>query len=71
MSDPAVIEVETKMCPFCGNRRVFRLNAAAYNRWRGGELIQNAFPDLTPDEREQLISGTCPGCWDRYMSDEE
>lgn len=27
--------------------------------------IQNAFPYLTPDQRERLQSGTCPPCWER------
>lgn len=34
---------------------------AAYGR---GELIQNAMPNLSDDEREFLISGFCPECWD-------
>lgn len=36
-----------------------------YSRWRGGELIQDAMPKLTADEREFVISGCTPSCWDR------
>ena len=33
-----------------------------FEAWRNGELIQNAMPDLTFTEREQLISGLCLKC---------
>jgi len=36
-----------------------------YSRWRGGELIQDAMPKLTADEREFVMSGCTPSCWDR------
>ena len=36
-----------------------------YARWRGGELIQDAMPQLTVDEREFVISGCTPKCWDK------
>lgn len=29
--------------------------------WSSGTLIQQAMPDLTPEEREFLISGLMPG----------
>ena len=32
-----------------------------YHRWRSGDLIQNAFPNLTADQREFLKTGTIPG----------
>jgi len=32
--------------------------------WQGGKLAQDAFPYLSPEERELLISQTCGGCWD-------
>lgn len=49
-------------CPFCGNDHSVMVNFEAYENWMGGELIQNAMPDLTPTEREQLISNLCPKC---------
>lgn len=32
-------------------------------RWQAGELIQNVMPELTPDEREFIISGMTPEEW--------
>ena len=37
----------------------------AYIKWANGALIQRVMPELTADQREILISGTCPGCWEK------
>ena len=50
------------ICPFCGEDHAVEVNLAQYDAWQNGELIQNAMPDLTPTEREELISGLCPKC---------
>ena len=55
------IDVEIT-CPFCGANHAVEVNLAQYEAWQNGELIQNAMPDLTFTEREQLISGLCPKC---------
>lgn len=33
-------------------------------RWKDGELIQNVMPNLTPAEREFLITGYTQDDWD-------
>ena len=33
--------------------------------------IQDIFPYLTPAERELLISGICPECWDKLFGGED
>jgi len=35
----------------------------SFHSWKGGELIQNAFPDLTADEREFVKTGISPKEW--------
>ena len=55
----AIVEIR---CPFCGNTHFVNVNEDAYYAWQDGMLIQNAMPDLTPTEREQLISHICPEC---------
>ena len=55
------IDVEIT-CPFCGADHAVEVNFAQFEAWQNGELIQKAMPDLTPTEREQLISGLCPKC---------
>jgi len=39
--------------------------------WLGGQLIQDAMPNLTPDEREFLISGTTPEEWKDIFGEED
>jgi len=59
-------------CPFCGRGNEVEVNESDYWDWQDGELVQNAFPYLSADEREMLISGICPTCWDKmFGSDEE
>lgn len=56
-------------CPFCGHANFVEVNESDYWDWQDGELVQRAFPYLTPDEREMLISGICPKCWDATFGD--
>ena len=69
MSD--TIEVKTKTCCVCDKFEVLTLNRSAVESWQEGEYIQNAFPDMSDNERELLISGTHPTCWDKLFPREE
>lgn len=41
-------------------------------RWKtGGELIQRVMPNLTPDEREFIITGIVQEEWDAAFPEEE
>ena len=55
-------------CPFCGRANEVEVNDIDYLDWQDGEFVQNAFPYLSADEREMLISGICPTCWDKTFS---
>lgn len=50
------------ICPFCGAEHSVEVDLAQFEAWQNGELIQRVMPDLTPTEREQLISRMCPKC---------
>lgn len=53
------------ICPFCGVEHFVTCDAAAFDVWQGGELIQNTgLIELSATEREQLISHLCPKCQD-------
>lgn len=56
------------MCNVCNESHIVRVKAKDYDRFSIGELIQNASPYLTPNERELLISGTCGKCFDEMFS---
>lgn len=58
-------------CPICHCDTYLQVDAEEYARWQAGELIQVAMPYLDADEREMLISGICPTCWDDMFGDED
>lgn len=60
-------------CPFCGNTSVVVVGKADFEKWENGACVQDAFPYLSADDRERLISGICPTCWDDMFNgmDEE
>ena len=59
-------------CPFCGELTEVTVTALDYVAYTSGELAQKAFPYLSPDERELIISGMCPDCQSKFFgSDEE
>ena len=55
----------TKACPFCKRRYQNVFDADAYRKWEHGMTVQDAFPDRSADDREFLITGICPECWDK------
>jgi hypothetical protein len=58
-------------CPICGHANFVEVNEADYWDWQDGTLVQDAFPYLSADEREMLISGICPTCWANTFGDLE
>jgi hypothetical protein len=58
-------------CPFCGKAHEIEVNEIDYLDWKDGMLAQEAFPYLSADEREMLISGICPDCWNGMFGQEE
>ena len=54
-------------CIYCGTKEVYHLPAKDVRAWRNGKLIQDALPQLPAEDREFLISGLCPKCWDKLF----
>lgn len=65
--------IVTTICPFCGHAHEVAVSEADFWDWQDGALVQDAFPYLTADEREMLVSGICPDCWEQTFggSDED
>ena len=57
-------------CKMCGDLHTIQLSYSGEAAWRCGELIQDALPELTADERELLLSQTCGKCWDALFPEE-
>ena len=57
------MKVTTPPCISCGETSEVEVDSNRYQAWQAGTLIQNAFPAFTADERELLMTGTHPACW--------
>jgi len=55
----------TKTSPLTGNINTMDMDVSEEQiaAWQGGVLIQRAMPNLTPDEREFLMTGYTPEDW--------
>ena len=58
-------------CRMCNEIYCVEVEAEGYQQWKAGALIQNALPNLTPDERELLISKTCDDCWNKLFPEND
>lgn len=66
-----LLNVETR-CPICGEYSIITVDKEDYLAWQKGDLLaQDAFPYLNVEDREMLISGICPDCWERMFPAEE
>lgn len=54
-------------CKFCNKEVLITVDEEDIKKYENGALIQQAFPYLTPDEREIMLSGMCGDCWEKYM----
>jgi len=61
----SLVTIVCQPCVICGRQAEIRMPLRAAEAIRAGVHIQNAWPDSTPDERELIISGTHPDCWDK------
>ena len=41
----------------------------SWDKWKDGELLQNAFPYLTATEREFILTGISDEAWDSMFAD--
>jgi len=72
LTEERKIQMERNMtvitvCPFCSSSRSVDVNSDDYIRWMDGVNAQDAFPYLDANEREAIISGICPTCWDKMI----
>lgn len=62
----------TRISPLSGATNQMNINVTAGQiaRWELGELIQNAMPNITADEREFIKTGITPEEWDAAFGEE-
>jgi len=47
------------------------VTAAQYESWEKGELIQNAMPQLSADDREFIMTGITANEWDDTFKEDD
>lgn len=57
-------------CRWCHKIVPLEVSMDGLIAWEDGLLIQDALPELTPGEREILITGTCSECFDKMFHDQ-
>jgi hypothetical protein len=65
------VEIQTRPCIMCGKTSFISVDADGYRMWQAGALIQVAMPHVSPQDREMLINGTHPECWDIMTTTED
>jgi hypothetical protein len=66
----AHVIVNTAPCIGCGHSTQLTLLRSEVDQYRKGAFVQDAFPFMTADERELIVSGTHPACWRRLFGED-
>jgi hypothetical protein len=59
-----LVNYTTPACIVCGTSDNLVLNEEKLIQWHYGGHIQDVFPELTPGQRELIVTGTHESCWD-------
>lgn len=60
--------VITKTCVICGRVKAIKVPENGYKLWAAGmKKIQDAMPLVPAEDREMLMSGICPLCFDKLF----
>ena len=73
MSNTTQLLPITRTSPFSGLTRTIHMSVTLeqLQAWAGGVLIQEAMPQLSPDEREFIMTGVTPDEWRAMFDGEE
>lgn len=65
--------IPTPICPVCGEGGTIIVQMNDYLLWTSPNRpkIQDCFPSLSADLREQILTGTHPKCWEILFPPEE
>lgn len=63
----------TRTSPFSGRTITLDIDVTQEQivNWQDGQLIQEAMPNLTPDEREFIKTGVTAEEWERVFREED
>jgi hypothetical protein len=71
--DGKKVAVVTRVSPLTGKENTMRLDItqAQFTSWIKGCVIQRAMPNLTPDEREFVMTGYTREDWQKMFPEEK
>ena len=65
------VRVATARCMFCGEQGEVIMPKDAYLKYQAGAHIQQAWPQGSAGDREQIINGTHSACFDKAFPEED
>ncbi len=65
------MKIKSKHCPVCNSFTEFNITEEEYQKYIQGDHIQDCFPSMPADQRERLVSGYCPACWNEIFKEED
>lgn len=65
-----IITIHTPACQVCGETSSVEVRRVDHHRWKAGDLIQQAFPEMPADQRELLQTGIHPTCWNTLFGED-
>lgn len=57
-------------CVMCHTEHVIFVEEQDVHKYQNGAYVQHAFPYLSADDRELIISGICGKCWNKTFPEE-
>ena len=57
------------VCPMCNTYHTLTVELEQYLNYQAGGLVQEAFPDMSPTDRERFLSGFCPDCQEEIFKE--
>ena len=63
----------TRVCPITSRVNTLRVEGATPEgiaAWKNGALIQDALPEVSPENREFIMTGITPSMWDHLFGEE-
>jgi hypothetical protein len=60
-----------RLCVVTGEHYEVRVRRTDWEAWKGGKLAQLAFPYLSREDREFIISGTSPKGWEELFGGDD
>lgn len=68
--DEAIVDI-FRTCIHCRQKTIFKMTDNQYYNWIiQNNYIQDVFPHLSIQDREQMISGTHPSCWNEMFPED-